>query len=116
MAAAVIHKQPDAIQDLEVILRRHKPDFISLLKNPVSFINMINVLSFQNRHLKGNRYSTSVKITIVRIDRVHSILSLVEITLNFNVACLSKAYLLLVCGVNLILDSVMFNIKLTTSF
>ena len=34
--AAVLRKQPDAIQDLEKILKKHKPDFLSLLQNPVS--------------------------------------------------------------------------------
>ncbi|XP_063402892.1 nuclear pore complex protein Nup205-like [Mytilus trossulus] len=32
--AAVRRKQVDAVHDLEVALKRHKPDFISLLKNP----------------------------------------------------------------------------------
>ncbi|KAJ8314739.1 hypothetical protein KUTeg_006889 [Tegillarca granosa] len=31
---AIRKKMPDAIHDLEVALKRHKPDFISLLKNP----------------------------------------------------------------------------------
>ena len=33
---ALYKKQPDAVHDLEVVLRKHKPDFISLLTNPVS--------------------------------------------------------------------------------
>jgi nuclear pore complex protein Nup205 len=33
--AAIRKKQLDAVHDLEVALKRHKPDFISLLKNPV---------------------------------------------------------------------------------
>ena len=32
---AVLKKQPDAFYSLEAILKKHKPDFISLLKNPV---------------------------------------------------------------------------------
>ncbi|CAC5405169.1 NUP205 [Mytilus coruscus] len=32
--AAVRRKQVDAVHDLEVALKRHKPDFISLLRNP----------------------------------------------------------------------------------
>jgi len=36
--AAIHKKKPDAVHDLEVLLKLHKPDFISLLKNPVSFI------------------------------------------------------------------------------
>ena len=34
--SAVLRKQPDAMQDLEKILKKHKPDFLSLLQNPVS--------------------------------------------------------------------------------
>lgn len=34
--SALLRKQSDAIQDLELALRKHKPDFISLLLNPVS--------------------------------------------------------------------------------
>ena len=33
---AIQRRQQDAIQDLEVVLRKHKPDFVSLLQNPVS--------------------------------------------------------------------------------
>ena len=33
--AAILKKQPDAFYSLEAILKKHKPDFISLLKNPV---------------------------------------------------------------------------------
>ncbi|CAH1799487.1 unnamed protein product [Owenia fusiformis] len=32
--AAIFRKLPDAVQDLDVALRKHKPDFISLLRNP----------------------------------------------------------------------------------
>lgn len=34
--AAIHRKLPDAIHDLEIALKKHKPDFIALLKNPVS--------------------------------------------------------------------------------
>ena len=34
--AAIHKKQPDAIHDLEVMLRKHKADFLSLLKTLVS--------------------------------------------------------------------------------
>lgn len=33
--AAIHRKLPDAIHDLEIALKKHKPDFIALLKNPV---------------------------------------------------------------------------------
>lgn len=33
---AVVRKDADAVQDLEVALKKNKPDLISLLKNPVS--------------------------------------------------------------------------------
>jgi nuclear pore complex protein Nup205 len=36
--AAIQRKQPDALQDLEVAIRKHKADFISLLQNPVRYI------------------------------------------------------------------------------
>ena len=42
--AAIRKKQLDAVHDLEVALKRHKPDFISLLKNPVWYY--IYLLSF----------------------------------------------------------------------
>ena len=32
---AILKKQPDAFYSLEAILKKHKTDFISLLKNPV---------------------------------------------------------------------------------
>lgn len=32
---AILKKQPDAFYSLEAILKKHKPDFISLLQNPV---------------------------------------------------------------------------------
>ena len=35
--SAICRKQADAIQELEIVLRKHKPDFISLLQNPVSY-------------------------------------------------------------------------------
>ncbi len=38
--SATVRQQADAIQDLEVALRQHKPDFISLLQNPVSVVYM----------------------------------------------------------------------------
>ena len=44
VTAAVVQKQPDAIQDLAVILRKQKPDFISLLRNPVQTTFYRNVL------------------------------------------------------------------------
>jgi hypothetical protein len=34
--AAINKKQPDAIHDLDVALKKHKPAFLSLLTNPVS--------------------------------------------------------------------------------
>ena len=34
--AAVLMKQPDVHYKLEATLKKHKPDFISLLQNPVS--------------------------------------------------------------------------------
>lgn len=38
---AAIHKrEAGSIHDLELALRRHKPDFISLLKVPVSFMEL----------------------------------------------------------------------------
>ena len=43
VTAAIQKKQPDAIQDLESLLRKHKPDFISLLKNPVSYYLYYNI-------------------------------------------------------------------------
>ena len=36
--AAIHKKQPDAIHDLEVMLRKHKADFLSLLKTVVSYV------------------------------------------------------------------------------
>ena len=33
---AILRKEPSAYYKLEAELKRHKPDFISLLKNPVS--------------------------------------------------------------------------------
>jgi nuclear pore complex protein Nup205 len=33
--AAIYKQEPEAVHDLEAVLRRHKPDFLSLLKNPV---------------------------------------------------------------------------------
>ena len=36
--AALSNKLPDAYYELENVLRKHKPDFISLLQNPVSCI------------------------------------------------------------------------------
>jgi len=35
--AAVLNKDPNAYYSLEAELKKHKPDFISLLKNPVSW-------------------------------------------------------------------------------
>ena len=34
---AIHRRQPEAIQDLDIVLRKHKTDFISLLQNPVSY-------------------------------------------------------------------------------
>lgn len=34
--AAILSKDPNAYYSLEAELKKHKPDFISLLKNPVS--------------------------------------------------------------------------------
>lgn len=39
--AAIHRKIPDAVHDLEIALKKHKPDFIALLKNPVSLIGGI---------------------------------------------------------------------------
>lgn len=36
--SAIMNQQPDAYYALEAILKKHKPDFVSLLKNPVSAI------------------------------------------------------------------------------
>ena len=36
--AAVLKKRPGMKYDLEVALRKHKPHFVALLKNPVSYI------------------------------------------------------------------------------
>ena len=36
---AILKKQPDAFYSLEAILKKHKTDFISLLKNPVRLIH-----------------------------------------------------------------------------
>lgn len=33
--AAILGKEPDAYYALEAMLKKHKPDFISLLNNPV---------------------------------------------------------------------------------
>lgn len=33
----LLKKQMESLHDLEVILRRHKPDFLTLLKSPVGF-------------------------------------------------------------------------------
>lgn len=38
---AVVRKDPDAVQDLEVALKKNKPDLISLLKNPVSILLIV---------------------------------------------------------------------------
>lgn len=38
--SAIIRKHPEATQDLEVALRKHKPDFYALLHNPVSMLCM----------------------------------------------------------------------------
>ena len=35
VTSAVLHKQSDLYYTLEAILKKHKPDFISLLQNPV---------------------------------------------------------------------------------
>ena len=34
--SAIAQKRPEAYYSLEAILKKHKPDFISLLQNPVS--------------------------------------------------------------------------------
>lgn len=36
---AILKRQSDAFYNLEAILKKHKTDFISLLKNPVSLSN-----------------------------------------------------------------------------
>ena len=36
--AAVLKKRPGMKYDLEVALRKHKPHFVALLKNPVRFV------------------------------------------------------------------------------
>ncbi len=41
VTASVIHKQHDAFFSLEKALRKHKLDFLNLLKNPVSACIMI---------------------------------------------------------------------------
>ena len=35
VTSAILHKQSDSYYTLEAILKKHKPDFISLLQNPV---------------------------------------------------------------------------------
>jgi len=35
ISSAILHKKPDTYYTLEAILKKHKPDFISLLQNPV---------------------------------------------------------------------------------
>ena len=35
VTSAVLHKQSDFYYTLEAVLKKHKPDFISLLQNPV---------------------------------------------------------------------------------
>ena len=40
VTASVIHKQHDAFFSLEKALRKHKLDFLNLLKNPVSACNV----------------------------------------------------------------------------
>lgn len=37
--AAILKKDPNAYYNLETELKKHKPDFLSLLKNPVSHPN-----------------------------------------------------------------------------
>ena len=48
--AAIQKKQPDAIHDLEIMLRKHKADFLSLLKTLVSLFQ-----SFRYHHFKGRK-------------------------------------------------------------
>ena len=38
VVAAVFKHQPGSVHDLEMALRKHKPDFISLLKTPVTVL------------------------------------------------------------------------------
>ncbi len=44
--AAVLHKRPGLRHDLEVALRKHKPQFIGLLKNPVRQGHSLPRISF----------------------------------------------------------------------
>lgn len=37
--SAILKKQPGVKHDLEIALRKHKPQFIALLKNPVRSLN-----------------------------------------------------------------------------
>lgn len=37
---AVSQRQPEGAYDLENVLKRHKPDFAALLKNPVSELTL----------------------------------------------------------------------------
>lgn len=39
--SAILGKEPDAYYTLDTILTKHKPDFISLLKNPVNLLMFI---------------------------------------------------------------------------
>lgn len=46
--AAILKKEPNAYYSLEAELKKHKPDFISLLKNPVSMSLMSSLTPFHS--------------------------------------------------------------------
>lgn len=69
--AAVHKRQTDAIHDLEIMLKKHKSDFLSLLKNIVSFINKV----FINQHIHKKIISFSmIKIRLTSYGNLLSIL------------------------------------------
>lgn len=45
--SAIALKQSQSYYQLEGILKKHKPDFISLLKNPVGFTVLIIMISYE---------------------------------------------------------------------
>ncbi len=71
--AAVLRKQPDAIQDLEKILKKHKPDFLSLLQNPVSVIamNLKCSLGYNNGFVVPESFVKSLFFRLQAKNKVH---------------------------------------------
>ena len=46
--SAISQKQPEAYYHLENILKKHKPDFVSLLQNPVSLLYTVGLFRGRN--------------------------------------------------------------------